>query len=220
MVSFHRWAKTFLFLLVYIISGFALVLIIDGLISGTELTPFNTAIETAVLAVRVPWLTNFMVWITNIGSPMTLTVATIILVITLLLKGETYDALLYIVSMSVAVVSLIVMKDTFQMARPDAVIIGISGWSFPSGHAAVATTFFFTTAYSFYDWVESMWGKTILVVGCIIGAALVSFSRIYLGAHWSLDILAGFALGLMAVSFSALVFNIFLEETRPKRRKV
>lgn len=220
MISFQRWAKTFLFLIVYIISGFALVLIIDGLISGTELTPFNTTIETAILHIRAPWLTDIMVWITNIGSPMTLTVIAIGLVIALLLHGETYDALLYIVSMSVGMIALIVMKDTFQMARPDAVIIGISGWSFPSGHATIATTFFFTTAYSFYDWIESMWGKTVLVVGCIIGAGLISFSRIYLGAHWSLDILAGFALGLLVVSFSALVFNIFLEERRPKRRKV
>ncbi len=219
MISFHRWAKTFLFLLVYIISGFALVLIIDGLISGTELTPFNTAIESAILVIRAPWLTSFMIWITNVGSPMTLAVMTIVLVVILLLKGETYDALLYIVSMSVGMITLIIMKDTFQMARPDAVLIGISGWSFPSGHATVATTFFFTTAYSFYDWIESMWGKAVLVVGCIIGASLISFSRIYLGAHWSLDILAGFALGLMVVSFSALIFNIFLEERKPMRRK-
>ena len=208
-----------MFLLVYIISGFALVLIIDGLMTGTELTPFNTTIEAAILHIRAPWLTPIMVWVTNVGGPMTLTIAAIVLVVILLLRGETYDALLYIVSMSVGMIALIVMKDTFQMARPDAVLIGISGWSFPSGHATIATTFFFTTAYSFFDWVETVWGKVLLVGGCVFGAGLISFSRIYLGAHWSLDILAGMALGLLTVSFSALVFNIFLEETRPKRRK-
>ena len=101
MISFHRWAKTFLFLLVYIISGFALVLIIDGLMTGTELTPFNTTIEAAILHIRAPWLTPIMVWVTNVGGPMTLTIAAIVLVVILLLRGETYDALLYIVSMSV-----------------------------------------------------------------------------------------------------------------------
>src|ERR1035437_5290378 len=162
MISFHRWAKTFLFLLVYIISGFALVLIIEGLMTGTELTPFNTTIESAIIAIRLPWLTQVMVWITNVGSPMTLIIMAIILVIALLLRGETYDALLFIVSMSIGMISLIVMKDTFQMARPDAVLIGISGWSFPSGHATIATTFFFTAGYSFYDWIESIWGKVLL----------------------------------------------------------
>jgi undecaprenyl-diphosphatase len=153
-----------------------------------------------------------MVWVTNVGSPPALLLVAVLLAIVLLLHKETYDALLYIVSMTIALAALIIMKDTFHLARPDAALIGISGWSFPSGHATIATAFFFITAYSFFDWTKGAISKTLLVLSCIVGGALISFSRIYLGAHWSLDILAGVALGFLSVSFVALIFNIFLEE--------
>ncbi len=219
MISFRNSSKNFLFLLVHILSGLALVVIIQGLITGTELTPFNTAIESFMVYLRDPLLTTFMVWVTNIGSPFLLLLVSLFLAIVLLLHKDTYDALLYVASITISFVALIVLKDIFQLARPDAALIGVSGWSFPSGHAAVATAFFFTTAYAFFDWTKSALSKTLLVSGCIVGGGLISFSRLYLGAHWSLDILAGIALGFLSVSFVALVFSIFLEERSFFRNK-
>jgi len=46
---FPTWAKNILFLLVYMISGLILVIIIEDLLSGTQLLPLNTAIESAVV---------------------------------------------------------------------------------------------------------------------------------------------------------------------------
>ena len=211
MIPFKNWAKNLLFLLVYIFSGLVLVVIIEGLVIGTELTPFNTTIETIIISLRQPWLTTFMVWITNVGSPFVLALVSVFLAIFLLIHRDTYDALLYVVSMVIAFVALVVLKDTFHLARPDAALIGISGWSFPSGHATISTAFFFTTAYSFFGWTKNALSKTILVLGCIVGGGLISFSRIYLGAQWSLDILS--------VSFVGLIFNIFLEERGFLKRK-
>jgi undecaprenyl-diphosphatase len=212
MPTFKSSSKNILFLLVFILSGATLAVIIDGLSTGTELTPFNTFIESVILMVRHPALTSIMINVTNIGSPLTLLCVSVILATILIFRGETYDTLLFMVSMLISMIAFIALKDTFQLARPDAALIGISGWSFPSGHATVSTAFFFTTAYSFFDWPKKPLAKTFLVGGCILGTALVCFSRIYLGAHWTLDILAGIALGLLTVSFVALIFNIFLEE--------
>ncbi len=219
MTSFRNSSKNILFLLVYILSGLALVVVIEGLITGTELTPFNTTIESLIVPLRDPLLTTFMIWITNVGSPPSLFIISIVLAVVLLLHRDTYDALLYVVSLSVSLIALVILKDTFHLVRPDAALVGISGWSFPSGHATIATAFFFTTAYSFFDWTKSAFNKTLLVLSCIVGGGLISFSRVYLGAHWSLDILAGIALGFLSVSFVALVFNVFLEERGFWRRK-
>jgi membrane-associated phospholipid phosphatase len=57
------------------------------------------------------------------------------------------------------------------------------------------------------------------VLSCIVSAALISLSRIYLGAHFALDVLGGVTLGLLSVSFTIFVFNIFLEERHLPRRK-
>ena len=66
---FPNWAKNILFLLVYMISGLVLVVIIEGLLSGTELTPLNTVIERAVVHMRTPFLTTILVAVTRLGDP-------------------------------------------------------------------------------------------------------------------------------------------------------
>jgi undecaprenyl-diphosphatase len=213
-----NWAKNFLFLLVYMLSGGTLVLIIDGLLSGTELTPFNTAIETVLVEMRTPFLTNLMVFITNIGSPFFLACISVVLAVLLILRKNTYDALLFLISLTVSIASFTILKNTFKITRPGLDLINFSGWSFPSGHATVATAFFFILAHAFFDKVGSGWGKFNLILGSLFGAAVISFSRLYLGAHWALDILAGISLGLLSVSFTVLIFNIFIEEKVWKKK--
>src|SRR5690606_10019464 len=105
-------------------------------------------------------------------------------------------------------------------SRPVSGIYSVDGWSFPSGHATVATAFFFMLAHTFWGKLRTAKKKTILVTGSILGTLVICFSRLYLGAHWTLDILAGVALGLLSVSFTILMFNVFLEENRPLRKRL
>ena len=217
---FPNWAKNILFLLVYMISGLVLVVIIEGLLSGTELTPLNTAIEQIVAHLRTPLLTTFLVVVTRLGNPAILLFAAALVVIILTVRGRTYDAILFAVTLGVAVISLTVLKDTFKVVRPGSPLLDVDGWSFPSGHTTVATTFFFMLAYSFFDKMKTFVGKTALILGCVFVAILISFSRLYLGAHWVLDILAGIALGFLSVSFTVLIFSVFIGDRRSFRNKL
>lgn len=220
MQFIRSWTKNILLLLVYLFAGGALVLTIDGLMSGPDLVPFNNAVEDVVLHMRTPFLTTLMLFITNVASPLVLSILSVFIAIYLLLKKDTYDALLYITSIALAVVSLVVLKNTFQIARPDYGVAGLTTWSFPSGHATIATAFFFATAYTFLGKIRNPLGRLLLVLAAVAGVGLVGFSRLYLGAHWALDILGGVALGLVTVSMVALIFNIFLEERKWKERRV
>ncbi len=213
--------KNIIFILVYIIAGLALLLIIDGLTTGQELAPFNTAMGDLLRPLRTPLLTTIFLVITNIGSPIVLSVISCFLAIILILHRDTYDALLYIISIAIALFSFIILKNIFALPRPEGGLIGLTGWTFPSGHATIATAFFFATAHSFFDWPQTSYKKFLLVLFSILGAGLISLSRLYLGAHWALDVLAGICLGLMCVSFTALAFNIFISERsfKIKRRK-
>lgn len=220
MNAFPNWAKNILFLLVYMISGLVLVIIIEGLISGTELMPFNTLLEGAMIHIRTPLLTSTLVMVTNIGSPFVLGFVACIISILLFLRGDRYDALLFLTAMAVAVVSFIVLKNIFQISRPPSEFVDAGGWSFPSGHATVATAFFFILAHDFFGRVKTALGKIVLVVGSIFGAMLISFSRLYLGAHWALDILGGIAVGLLSVSFTVLMFGVFLYKGRSTKQRI
>lgn len=215
-----NWAKNILFLLVYMISGLVLVIIIEGLLSGNELTPLNTAIESLVVEVRNPWLTSFLVALTRFSNPFVLASVATFLSVLLILKGHIYDALLFLITLIVAVVSLTVLKNIFQITRPASDVYSVEGWSFPSGHATVATTFFFLLAYIFFGKVRTTLNKTILIIGSFMGAFLICFSRLYLGAHWTLDILAGIALGILSVSFTVLMFSVFLVDRRSLRKLI
>jgi len=64
--------------------------------------------------------------------------------------------------------------------------------SFPSGHMAVATALALVTWMILpraWSWLSVLW------------IVLVAFSRLYLGVHTPNDLVGGFAIGLMAVSF-------------------
>ena len=215
-----NWAKNILFLLIYMISGLILVIIIEGLISGSDLTPLNTVIEQGVVHVRGPFLTSLLVLVTQVGNPFVLASAALLIAVLLVLRRNPYDAALFLTALIVAIISLTVLKNVFQITRPVSDIYSADGWSFPSGHATVATTFFFLLAHTFLSHMQTPAKKVLLVTGSILGAFLVCFSRLYLGAHWALDILAGIALGFLSVSFVILLFNVFLAQRRSWRKMI
>ncbi|KND48490.1 MAG: Membrane-associated phospholipid phosphatase [Parcubacteria bacterium C7867-005] len=216
---FRNWAKNLIFLIVYILSGLALVIIIDGLITGSELLPLNTAVSDFMMRIRHPILTGIMVTVTNVGSPLVLSFVALILAIVVVLQRDTYDTLLFIVSILLSIISFTILKNAIHLPRPTGGLITPASFSFPSGHATVATAFFFAFAHAFFGRMKTVSSKVLIVLFCVFGAGAISISRLYLGAHFALDVLAGTALGILCVSFSVLIFSIFLEEKDFLRRK-
>lgn len=221
-MNITRIIKNIFFLLVAIFSCLTLIVVTAGVTSGAEeLAPFNNLIENTILHLRSPLLTSVMLFVTNVGSPFVLSMLSIVLAIILVWHRDTYDTLLYMVSITLSIAVFIIMKNSLGIPRPiGSLVTELTGWSFPSGHATVATTFFFVGAYSFFDWFRSWVMKIFLVVFAVFGASIVAFSRVYLGAHFALDVLAGIALGLTTVSVTILIFNIFLSEREWWRRRV
>src|SRR3989344_5834076 len=108
-MMFPNWAKNILFLLVFMISGLVLVIIIEGLTSGTELIPLNNVIERAIVHMRTPFLTNILVVVTRLSDPFVLSYAAALIAALLFMRGRHYDATLFVVTFIVSVVSLTVL---------------------------------------------------------------------------------------------------------------
>jgi|SRR3989344_674164 len=219
-MMFPNWAKNILFLLVYMISGLVLVIIIEGLLSGTELIPLNNFIESMMIHVRTPFLTTILVAVTRVGDPFFLSSATALVAVLLVMRKRYYEAVLFVVTLVVAVISLTVLKNTFQIVRPGSELISESGWSFPSGHATVATTFFFMLAYSFFNKMKTPGKKIALILVSVLSVIVICISRLYLGAHWALDVLGGVALGLLSVSFTVLILGVLIGDNRSLRNRI
>ncbi len=92
------------------------------------------------------------------------------------------------------------LKALVARARPtsDAVhlYVAAGGWGFPSGHVMFYTAFYGGLGCFAY-WKLPPGGKrTVILALCAILVGLVGLSRIFLGAHWLLDVTAGYGFGL------------------------
>lgn len=86
-----------------------------------------------------------------------------------------------------------------------------TGPAFPSGHATAATTLALTLWIILpakWRWLSVIW------------IAIVAFTRLYLGVHTPGDIIGGFAVGLMAVSFISLLPLSIAKPLRLERDKL
>ncbi|MBI2756369.1 MAG: phosphatase PAP2 family protein [Chloroflexi bacterium] len=93
-----------------------------------------------------------------------------------------------------------VLKDFFQRARPAPVAgaFAAQAFSFPSGHAMVAASFY--TFIGYLGWRELTHQpvmKRVWVGLMTLVVLLIGLSRLYLGVHYFTDVLAGYAAGLI-----------------------
>lgn len=118
------------------------------------------------------------------------------------------------VSMLTALVTTQIVKAIVRYPRPFMVypdLIGggrletATGYSFPSGHS--------TGASSFYGSLAVLFRSKILRVIAIILIVMVPVSRMYLGVHWPMDVLAGTIIGLVSAFMLAPMF-LSMQESR------
>lgn len=96
-------------------------------------------------------------------------------------------------------------KHIFMTERPpqNLRLVTQEGYSFPSGHAQGSTAFWGFLALK----IRKRWAT----IGAIIMIALISFSRIYLGVHWPIDILGGLFIGGMLLYLYSLIPHLPIE---------
>jgi membrane-associated phospholipid phosphatase len=101
----------------------------------------------------------------------------------------------------------VLVKDTFQRARPDLVdpLVTLATYSFPSGHAAGSTVFWgFVCVLVWNMPVRPAVRRSVAAMACAM-VGFTALSRVYLGAHYVSDVLAGMSEGVVWVALWAIV---------------
>jgi undecaprenyl-diphosphatase len=165
-----------------------------GILGHTFVVRIDALAAQALFDHRAPWLDRLMMLMSALGDGPARTAATILLAAFLLWRRRFRWALALGLVMVAAAVLTPVLKTTFHLARPSLLYSGADAFSFPSGHATSAAAL-----YLLLTWIV---GRSTTGVGRVLFAALAlavvlltALSRIYLGAHWLSDVLAGLALG-------------------------
>jgi undecaprenyl-diphosphatase len=129
--------------------------------------------------------------------------ATILILVTIIFLLFTYkrkDYQLYGQTLLFILVSSellnIILKDIFHRVRPHILrLMTETSYSFPSGHAMVSICFYGYIIYLVSKFVKSEW-KYIINLLLIILILSIGVSRIYLGVHYTSDVIGGYSFGL------------------------
>ncbi len=98
------------------------------------------------------------------------------------------------------------LKNIIQRPRPvEFRIIDASGYSFPSGHSMISMAFYGFLIYLVYKTVKNKYLKVISILLLVALIFLIGVSRIYLGVHYTSDVIGGF---LLAISYLTLYIGI------------
>ena len=111
-------------------------------------------------------------------------------------------------------------KSVLERPRPADAVIDVSGYSFPSGHAAYAVAWI-ALAVIAVRLVPSLRGRWWLVGAAIAVAVIVALTRVYLRVHWLSDVLAGAGVAAMSFSLVAVVALVvdFVRHNPPQALK-
>lgn len=160
--------------------------------SGEGLNIDKFIFHNLVLNIRCDFLTTILKNITILADPEFLVVLSVILFI--FMKGFKEK---FCLVFNIGFVTLInqILKRIICRPRPDVVkLINQGGYSFPSGHAMASTAFY---GYLIYLLWKSNFSKTYKYIGTVFLILLIftiCFSRVYLGVHYTSDVIAGICL--------------------------
>lgn len=165
-----------------------------------RLLEWDEALLVAVSRRQRPLVTKALRAVTHLGDGASLT----FLGLVFLLAGDAHRAWLLGLSTGGATVVSQLLKRVLKRRRPNVGIAGFhalvqnpDAFSFPSGHTAAAVA------------LAVAWAGEGSGLGLFVSrfAALVGASRVHLGAHYPLDVMAGATIGLVTGACARLPYS-------------
>jgi membrane-associated phospholipid phosphatase len=179
----------------WLLSG---AVILSWVAQRTQFFPGDRSITARLQRYRQPWIRGFFFGVSEIGflkwaTPLTVAVAGVFWALRFRL-----EAIFILFTSSSALLNQIV-KRVIKRPRPtkDLVTVArvIDEPSFPSGHVMYYTNFFGLLIYLLAtNWRPSRLRNSLISV-CTALIAFIGPSRVYLGAHWPSDVMAGYVYG-------------------------
>lgn len=193
--------------------------ILQDVLGKDELELIDRPVVRFMALHRDPALTTFMKAVTFLGGSVfvTVTLAIVAVVAYLRTRSPRWPAFL-----SATIVGSIALDNIVKVlvSRPGPSfhpLVHPYGRSFPSGHSVAAAALCGSVAFVLtrsMQWRSAVWLWAIAV----FVALLIAVSRVYLGAHWPTDVIAGLVLGAFWTAVTATTTGYLARAPPPRPR--
>ena len=156
-------------------------------------------------------MTNIIKIITNIGGTIIIVVVTMLSLF--IFRNKKINICIILNLLGIFILNNVLIKNIIARDRPTGInIIEENGYSFPSGHAAISTVVYGYLIYLIYNYVSNKKLKYVLISILSIIVLVVGLTRIYLGVHYTSDVLGGYLLGISYLLIFTYVTRNYIKE--------
>ena len=155
-----------------------------------------------------PTLDIVMRSITRLNDPSTVVVIAGLVFSVLLWRRYYAEAQIFVINCLGGVVLSYGLKSVFRKIRPNLWQSAIEdlSFSYPSGHALGSTVLYGFIAYLIASRYPQFSLLIYTTVVCLIGS--IGLSRLYLGVHWPTDIIGGYGIGFLWLTFCITMLKL------------
>jgi undecaprenyl-diphosphatase len=193
-----------------LLTALLFVLITGIVLDGSLTRQTDHLVYSGLQSLRTPWGDQLMVLFTGLGDLGVIVSIALGIAALLVLQGH-YRALYYLLAATAfGLLAPLLLKYSLRIPRPPDAPDFLGPWSFPSAHVLRGVTL--------YGFLSIMTARTMIrewrwfpysVAALVIGA--VAVSRLYLGVHWSTDILGSLTLGIAWIALLGIAYYRHVE---------
>ncbi len=185
--------------------------VLEDVVSGDPLVRADAALFNLLQSLRSDSIDRWMVAMTELGDT-TVTLAVSIVAILWLVAHKAWRAAIYgFAAVGAAALFTLILKAELGLARPTQLYSGWEAFAFPSSHAVVSAALYGYLAVLVVGEVAPRWRIWVVATASVFVVS-IAVSRLYLGAHWLSDVVAGSAFG---VGWVALLSIAYLRRSQP-----
>ena len=190
-----------------IIISLGLFLITGAFVLSNTTITFDKSIQDVIFSMREDFLTVLLKIVTYSANWEIIVVFCVIL----LTFENTRIKVGIPISIASAVSTIIykVIKTVYARPRPDIGfhLIEQGGLSFPSGHSMTGLVFYGLLFYFIFKYGKENRAQKALLILLAVLIFLIGFSRVYLGVHYPIDVLAGWFLGTSILTSAIILIE-------------
>lgn len=187
----------------------------------SQISYIDQVTSTWLYFIRNIQATNFWTWITSLGEPLFIISIITSVSLILLIINKRKIIIPFIVMIGTGATTNLILKYFFARERPLDISVYKEGlFSFPSWHATIAVLLYGYIDYLIFRNIKSFTKRILLRIPIFILIILICISRLYLGAHYASDVIAGFIFGSILLNIGIFFSEYFSIDDKSKETNI